>query len=118
MKFEILRHYQFIQYPLVKKAKSRTPAQDRLQKLVDKNKTAVLESLKELVDVPIISESKNHRQSIGMQKSHVTGIEPSITNVVSKTVTMNNANDSAYIIPDTNVFLHSLACIKSVVEKG
>lgn len=103
---------------VVKKVKSKTPAQDRLQKFADENKVVMLESLKELVDVPIISDAKNHRKSIGMQKSHVTGIEPSITKVVSKSVTVNNTTDSAYIIPDTNVFLHSLACIKSVVGKG
>lgn len=104
---------------LVRKVKLKTPAQERLQKWADKNKTAMFESIKELVDMPTSSlDAKNHRNLIGMQKSHVTGLEPSITHVVGKTATVTNMADIAFIIPDTNVFLHSLACIKMVIEKG
>lgn len=77
----------------------------------------MLESLKESVDAPIFSDGKNHLKSIGIQKSHVTGVEPSITKVVSKSVPVSNT-DAAYIIPDTNFFRRSLACIKYVVGKG
>lgn len=107
------------------KLKSKTPAQDRLQKLVDKNKAALFESLKEYVDVDmIVSNSKGHRKSIGIQKSHVTGTEPSIIDIVGKTGTGNGhtidavADAATYIIPDTNVFLNSLACIKNVIDRG
>lgn len=120
----------------MKKLKLKTPAQDRLQKLMDKNKAvrnSVFESLKELADVDddvdmIVSDSKSHRKSIGIQKSHVTGAEPSIIDIVDKNGSTANgckidaaaadADAAAYIIPDTNVFLNSLACIKSVIEKG
>lgn len=99
--------------------KSRAPAQDRLQKWADNYKTTMFESIKDLVDMPTGSlDAKNPGKLIGMQKSHVTGIEPSITQVVGKTATVTNMADSAFIIPDTNVFLHSLACIKMVIEKG
>lgn len=117
---------------IVKKLKSKTPAQDRLQKLVDKNKAAVFESLKELVDGDMfVCDSKGHRKSIGIPKSHITGAEPSIIDIVGKSVGNGNghridatvapaaATDaSAYIIPDTNVFLNSLACIKNVIDRG
>lgn len=108
-------------FEIVKKFKSKTPAQDRLQKLVDKNKAALFESLKELVDVDmIVSDPKSHRKSIGIQKSHVTGTEPSIIDIVDKngSIVSGGTMDAAYIIPDTNVFLNSLACIKNVIEKG
>lgn len=119
---------------LVKKLKSKTPAQDRLrhlQKFVDdKNKAALFESLKEVADVDmLVSDSKGHRKSIGIQKSHITGTEPSIIDIVGKTATGNGrtidaaattsaADAVAYIIPDTNVFLNSLACIKNVIDRG
>ena len=95
--------------------------------MVDKNKVAVFESLKELADVDmIVSDSKSNRKSIGIQKSHVTGTEPSIIDIVDKTGSLNGckmdaaaaAAATAYIIPDTNVFLNSLACIKNVIDRG
>lgn len=87
----------------------------------------------ELVDVDvdvdmIVSDSKSQRKSIGIQKSHVTGTEPSIIDVLNKSGTLNGceidvttaatAAAAAYIIPDTNVFLNSLACIKNVIDRG
>lgn len=56
-----------------------------LQRLANKDERAMLDSLKELVDAPIISDGKNHLKSIGVQKSYVTGIVPSITKIISKT---------------------------------
>lgn len=95
------------------------PAQERIQKWADKKQVAIFESIKELVDMPTaITDAKSMRKSMGLQKSHITGVEPSITDVVSKTATVTSTTDSAYIIPDTNVFIHSLACIKNVIEKG
>lgn len=109
----------------MKKFKSKTPAQDRLQKLVDKNRAALVESLNELIDTDmIVSDPKSHRKSIGLHKSHVTGAETSIIDIVDKNGSMNgakidgDADTVAYIVPDTNVFLNSLACIKSVIDKG
>lgn len=119
---------------VVKKLKSKTPAQDRLQKLVTKNKAALMGSLvNELVNVDvdmIVLDSKSQRKSIGIQKSHVTGTEPSIIDVMNKSGTVNGckidvttaaaatAAAAVYIIPDTNVFLNSLACIKNVIDRG
>lgn len=125
---------------VVKKLKLKTPAQDRLQKLVNKNKAAfsgIVGSLNELVDVDvdmIVSNSKSQRKSIGIQKSHVTGTEPSIIDIMNRSGTENGckidvttaaaaatataATAAAYIIPDTNVFLNSLACIKNVIDRG
>lgn len=118
---------------VVKKFKSKTPAQDRLQKLVDKNKAALVESLKEFAEGDmIVSDSKSQRKSIGIQKSHVTGAEPSIIDIVNKSGCKIDVNAgpvaataagaaaaaTAYIIPDTNVFLNSLACIKNVIDRG
>lgn len=113
----------------MKKFKSKTPAQDRLQKLVDANKAALVESLKELAEGDtIVSNSKSQRKSIGIQKSHVTGAEPSIIDIVNKSgckidvtarpVAAATAAAAAYIIPDTNIFLNSLACIKNVIDRG
>lgn len=79
----------------------------------------MLASLNELVDMEFaVAGPNNQRKSFGIQKSHVTGKDQSITDVISKSGSMNNMMDAAYIIPDTNVFLNSLACIKSVIEKG
>lgn len=87
----------------------------------------------ELVDVDvdmIVLDSKSQRKSIGIQKSHVTGTEPSIIDVMNKSGTVNGckidvttaaaatAAVAVYIIPDTNVFLNSLACIKNVIDRG
>lgn len=110
----------------MKKFKSKTPAQDRLQKFIDKNKVAVFESLKQLTDIDtLVSDPTSHRKSIGIQKSHITGAEPSIIDIVDKNGSLNGyklddgvADTVAYIIPDTNVFLNSLACIKSVIDNG
>lgn len=85
-----------------------------------------------------VDSSKSQRKSIGIQKSHVTGEEPSIIDIMNKSGTVNgckidvNARPAAapsaaaaavtaadaYIIPDTNVFLNSLACIKNVIDRG
>lgn len=98
--------------------------------MVDKNKAAVFESLKKLAnDDMIVYDPKSHRKSIGIQKSHITGVEPSIIDIVDKNGSMNGCNVDAaaaaddddtvaYIVPDTNVFLNSLACIKTVIDKG
>ncbi|XP_055297791.1 transcriptional protein SWT1 [Sitodiplosis mosellana] len=67
----------------VKKSKSKTPAQDRLQDLVATNK-AVAESLKEMVDPKQSTASPNKRKQI------------TVSNVVEKkshTVIQNNNND-------------------------
>lgn len=204
----------------------QTPAQDRLKKLVHKNKTSVAESLKELVDLKskttssakinkpksgfsstkkahIIAKSTNdvvdsakqieiriNRSVESIRKKNVnefdkstedeipplfaskniaqerlrslqrnlsvntTQIDHDATRVFGESFGIENAqhgsttdnideemdwepcedanytfqhlesmavdilNESAYIIPDTNVFLDSLASIKSVIEKG
>lgn len=111
---------------------------------MNKNKAALVESWNELVDADvdmIVPDSKSQRKSIGIQKSHVTGTEPSIIDIMNKSGTVNEckldvttgaATDTtasaaaavavtapaAYIIPDTNVFLNSLACIKNVIDRG
>lgn len=108
---------------LVKKYKSKTPAQDRLQRFVDKIKTTLFESSKKLADVEMIaSESKNQRKSIGIPKAHEPVVEPSFIDIVDKTRITNgctiDAATTAYIIPDTNVFMNSLACIKNVIDGG
>lgn len=197
---------------LVKKRKSKTPAQDRLQKLVDKNTSAVIDSLKEVKSgsLPKIRKSTNNATIVKkvlfeVKRSHDEVDTPKlIAHKIGKSVTadeipvlfppknpaqerlktlQNNLSlndsqsdhdatrvfgdsfgiesskpaaavassscenmdeemdwepcqdsnytfqqlesmavdvltDSAYIIPDTNVFLDSLASIKTVIDKG
>lgn len=193
---------------LVKKRKSKTPAQDRLQKLVDKNTTDVIDSFKEVKSASLIKirkstnnativkksqfEVKRSHHEVGSTKLIANGIEKSVTadevpvlfppknpaqerlRSLQNNLALNESQckhdatrvfgdsfgiesskptttlcenmdeemdwepcqdsnytfqqlesmavdvltDSAYIIPDTNVFLDSLASIKIVIDKG
>lgn len=198
----------------MKKRKSKTPAQDRIQKLVDKNSSAVIESVKEVVksanlpktrkptnNAPAVKKSlfvpKRTDHKVDSKKSTTNGIENvkaaanvddeipvlfppktlaqdrlrSLQNTLCVNESLSSEHDatrvfgdsfgfegakpatfaaesmdeemdwepcedsnytfqqlesmavdvlteSAYIIPDTNVFLDSLASIKTVIEKG
>lgn len=201
----------------VKKRKSKTPAQDRLQKFLDKNATAVIDSVKEVAksahpaktrtstingpiakkslfapkrsgdkkptsngnnksatdggahdDIPVLFPPKNFAQErlralqtslcieSGIENSSFgRGSDHDATQVFGDTFGIESGNpmatcaanmdeemdwepcedstytfqqlesmavdvltDSAYIIPDTNVFLDSLASIRSVISKG
>lgn len=194
---------------LVKKRKSKTPAQERLQKLADKNPKAVIDSLKELKSesLPKLRKSTNNativkKELFKVRRSHdEVDTRKLITNGIGKSETadeisalfpsknpaqerlkalqsnlsLNDSHsdhdaarvfgdsfgiesnkpsassrgenmdeemdwepcqdsnytfqqiesmavdvltDSAYIIPDTNVFLDSLASIKTIIDKG
>lgn len=198
---------------LVKKRKLTAPAQDRLQKLIDKNKSAVIDSLKEVKSINLTKSKKSTNNAAVVKTSHTTATATAtakrsrdeVDSAKSRTnQIVNCANsdeipalfppktlaqdrlkslqlnlsvngchsehdakrvfnegfgiesdypatmcdntdeamdwepcpdsnytfqhlesmaadvltDSAYIIPDTNVFLDSMASIKSVIEKG
>lgn len=196
----------------MKKRTSKTPAQDRIQKLVDKNKTAVIESLKSVVNterfskirkstdvattvkrvqtavkrphdevdstklvakrveksattdkIPVLFPPKTPAQerlkalknnlsvkesdcdhdatkvfsdSFGIESAKPATLRENMDEAMDwepcecedqnsnytfqqiESMAVDVLTDSAYIIPDTNVFIDSMASIKSIIDKG